>query len=148
MTQWWRARSTASSFNLSLWWTSLLCVSAFCLRFSAWTSNVQLVLSLNSLHKRPFCALRQLPWTQTTSQEAGRDCSWFKTLYFNRLRPVWPLCLLKVCFVIDCERNWNDHYTSITLYTKSLSWDQHYETFTTKLKDPCQERCCFAASLL
>lgn len=143
-TQWWRARSTASSFKL--WWTSLLCVSAFCLRFSAWAFNVQSVLSMSLLQKRHLLCLKTA--ALNNKPRSRKRLQLVKDFIFVRTVPQCGLCLLKVCFVIDCERNWNDHYTCITLDTKSLSWDQHYVTFTTKLRYPCQQSCCFAASLL
>lgn len=55
-TQWWRAKSAASSFNVSPWWT----VSALCLRFLARALNEQSGVLVNS-----SCALRQPRWCQT-----------------------------------------------------------------------------------
>lgn len=51
-----------------------------------------------------------------TSQETRRGCSLLKTSYFVwTVTQVWPLCLLKVCAVIDFERHWNDHASLSTL---------------------------------
>lgn len=112
-TQWWRASSTTSSFNLSLCWT--------------YSSHLMPVSFLLGAQREPWMishcygrtcwsllCLKTAALNPNTSHETGRGRSLFETAHLHGLCPKWPLSAKSAC----CDCLWKAlKWSRLALYT-------------------------------